>query len=84
MQHSQCFNYIEDVGMNAVLIKTGNRVYTNHNVSITNTKKQKRITTRIFIQNLGVYCAEGTPVPIPNTEVKLCCVDGTASLDVGE
>ena len=83
MQHSQCFNYIEDVGMNAVLIKTGNRVYTNHNVSITNTKT-KKITTRIFIQDLGVYCAEGTPVPIPNTEVKLCCVDGTASFDVGE
>ena len=83
MQHSQCFNYIEDVGMNAVLIKTGNRVYTNHNVSITNTKT-KKITTRIFIQDLGVYCAEGTPAPIPNTEVKLCCVDGTASLDVGE
>ena len=49
-----------------------------------NKHKNKKITTRIFIQDLGVYCAEGTPVPIPNTEVKLCCVDGTASLDVGE
>ena len=37
-----------------------------------------------FSQHLGVYCAEGTPVPIPNTEVKLCCVNGTAWLHVGE
>ena len=37
-----------------------------------------------FSQNLGVYCAKGTPVPIPNTEVKLRNVDGTAWLHVGE
>lgn len=38
----------------------------------------------LFSQNLGVYCAKGTPVPIPNTEVKLRNVDGTAWLHVGE
>ena len=26
----------------------------------------------------GGYSAEATPVPIPNTEVKLCCADDTA------
>ena len=26
---------------------------------------------------VGVYGAEVTPVPFPNTEVKLCCVDDT-------
>ncbi len=26
----------------------------------------------------GGYCNEATPVPIPNTEVKLICADGTA------
>ena len=25
----------------------------------------------------GSYSAEGTPVPIPNTAVKLCSADGT-------
>ena len=28
----------------------------------------------------GGYCGEATPVPIPNTEVKLSYADGTASL----
>ena len=35
-------------------------------------------------QSLGVYSVGGTPVPIPNTEVKLHCVDGTSWLHVGE
>ncbi len=35
-------------------------------------------------QGLGVYSVEGTPVPIPNTEVKLHYVDGTSWLHVGE
>ena len=26
----------------------------------------------------GGYSTEATPVPIPNTEVKLCCADDTA------
>ena len=29
-------------------------------------------------QCLGVYYAEGTPVPFPNTEVKLCRADGSS------
>ncbi len=37
-----------------------------------------------YFQNLGVYGAKGTPVPIPNTAVKLCRVDGTSWLHVGE
>ena len=28
-------------------------------------------------QCVGVFSEEGTPVPIPNTEVKLFCVDDT-------
>ena len=28
-------------------------------------------------KEVGVYCAEVTPVPIPNTEVKLCCAEDT-------
>ena len=28
----------------------------------------------------GDYCIEETPVPIPNTEVKLYCADDTASV----
>ena len=28
-------------------------------------------------KEVGVYCAEVTPVPIPNTEVKLCREDNT-------
>ena len=28
-------------------------------------------------KDVGVYCAEVTPVPIPNTEVKLCREDNT-------
>ena len=28
----------------------------------------------------GDYSSEVTPVPIPNTEVKLTCADGTADL----
>ena len=28
-------------------------------------------------KEVGVYCAEVTPVPIPNTEVKLCREDDT-------
>ena len=28
-------------------------------------------------QIVGVDCGEGTPVPIPNTEVKLICADNT-------
>ena len=33
----------------------------------------------------GDYSAEETPVPIPNTEVKLCCADGTVrETSVGE
>ena len=26
---------------------------------------------------VGVYCSEGPPVPIPNTEVKLTCAEDT-------
>ena len=26
---------------------------------------------------VGVYCGEGPPVPIPNTEVKLTCAEDT-------
>ena len=37
-----------------------------------------------FFQNLGVYGMKGTPVPIPNTEVKLRRVDGTAWFHVEE
>ncbi len=44
----------------------------------------KKFLDSSFSQYLGVYSAEGTPVPIPNTEVKLCCVDGTSWLHVGE
>ena len=29
------------------------------------------------IKIVGVYGGEGTPVPIPNTEVKLTCADNT-------
>ena len=45
---------------------------------------QNNFRQHSFFQNLGVYCAKGTPVPIPNTEVKLRNVDGTAWLHVGE
>ena len=30
----------------------------------------------------GGYCGKVTPVPIPNTEVKLICADGTAWVTV--
>ena len=30
-----------------------------------------------IIKIVGVDCGEGPPVPIPNTEVKLCSADGT-------
>ena len=30
-----------------------------------------------FLVLVGVYGAEVTPVPFPNTEVKLCCEDDT-------
>ena len=30
-----------------------------------------------FLRKVGVNGAEDTPVPIPNTEVKLCCEDDT-------
>ena len=29
------------------------------------------------IDEVGVDCGEGPPVPIPNTEVKLICADNT-------
>ena len=32
---------------------------------------------------LSDYCEEGTPDPIPNSEVKLFCADGTTSLAGG-
>jgi hypothetical protein len=32
----------------------------------------------------GGYCGKVTPVPIPNTEVKLTCADGTAWVTVWE
>ena len=28
-------------------------------------------------EKVGVFSAKGPPVPIPNTEVKLCCADNT-------
>ena len=37
-----------------------------------------------FFQDLGVYSARGTPVPFPNTAVKLRNVDGTSWIHVGE
>ena len=44
------------------------------------------MTAFSFITNeLGcVYSCRETPVPIPNTEVKPTCGDGTAVLTVGE
>ena len=33
--------------------------------------------TKLYIMS-GDYSSEVTPVPIPNTEVKLTCADGTA------
>ena len=53
----------------------------NNNISYNKTFFRQ---TFLFFQDLGVYCAKGTPVPIPNTEVKLRNVDGTAWLHVGE
>ena len=32
----------------------------------------------------GDYSADEPPDPIPNSNVKLCCADGTASEGVGE
>ena len=32
----------------------------------------------------GVFSSEATPVPIPNTEVKLACGDGIAGLSLWE
>ena len=36
-----------------------------------------QITGLIFRFIVGVYYAEGPPVPIPNTEVKLACAEDT-------
>ena len=43
------------------------------------------VPCRDFVQVImpGDYCGEATPVPIPNTEVKLSNADGTA-FAVGE
>ena len=51
-----------------------------HNVRVLHTK-----TTVFMAVVFGcVYSGEEIPVPIPNTEVKLACGDGTALLSVGE
>ena len=39
-------------------------------------------TTLVYY--FGGYSGEDTPVPIPNTEVKLSCADGTAWVTVWE
>ena len=41
-------------------------------------------TDKIVIQFFGGDCKEATPVPIPNTEVKLFSADGTARAAVWE
>jgi len=38
----------------------------------------------IYIRFFGGHSEEVTPVPIPNTAVKLLSADGTAFLSVGE
>ena len=40
--------------------------------------------TRARCDELGDYSEKVTPVPIPNTVVKLLCADGTAALAVGD
>ena len=39
---------------------------------------------RIFIFSSGDYGMKVTPVPIPNTKVKLQCADGTAGVTLWE
>ena len=34
-------------------------------------------SSKILKRKVGVFSAKGPPVPIPNTEVKLCCADNT-------
>ena len=36
-----------------------------------------RFSMSFVLISVGVLNAEGPPVPIPNTEVKLCCGDNT-------
>jgi hypothetical protein len=53
---------------------------------------EKRIVFKIKFDTIvvysevfaGVYSSEATPVPIPNTEVKLTCGDGIAGLSLWE
>ena len=44
---------------------------------LTDTEFSLSITALFQVSKVGVYGAEVTPVPIPNTEVKLCREDDT-------
>ena len=76
-----CFLFLLEllfVGMNKILyrLETEITIFLKQNIFLEQYHS--------FFQNLGVYGTEGTPVPFPNTEVKLCRVDGTAWLHVEE
>ena len=39
--------------------------------------KKSLFNFEVTASRTGIYCDEGPPVPIPNTEVKLICADDT-------
>ena len=67
----------------SLLILIGREAYP-YFIDIARPEYRVYVVVIVFATVFGGDSEEGTPVPIPNTEVKLFSADGTAHICVGE